>query len=134
MKLGKGGAAALGATAAVMVFSAGHFVGGGSVSGDYQVSVQRPAETQVAELPAPTLTAALPEPTGELAVVDINSADSGALQTLPGIGPQRAADIIAYREEHGPFRYPEDITKVPGIGEGILAQIIDYITAEEVEK
>ena len=124
MKLGKGGVAALGATAAVMVFSAGHFMGGGSVSGDYQVSTQRPAETQ------PVIVTA--QPSEEPLMVDINTADSAALQALPGIGPQRAEDIIAYREEHGPFRYAEEITKVPGIGEGILAGLADYITAGEV--
>jgi comEA protein len=135
VKLGRGGVVALGVTAAVLAFSAGHFVGGGSINGDYQVSVQRPAETQMVELPSPAPTAeATTEPSAKLAMVDINSADSEELQTLPGIGPQRAADIIAYREEHGPFRYPEDITKVSGIGEGVLAQIIDYITAEEVTK
>lgn len=122
MKLGKGGAAALGVTAAVMVFSAGHFMGEDSAAGDYQVSVQRPAQTQT--VPETSPSAPL--------MVDVNTADSAALQTLPGIGPRRAADIIAYREEHGPFRYAEEITRVPGIGEGILADIVDYITAGEV--
>jgi len=134
MKLGRGGAAVLGVTAAAMVFGAGHFAGGGSVGGDYQVSIQHPAEAQVTELPSPTPAPpeAGPASAGEVPVVDINSADSETLQTLPGIGPTRAERIIAYREEHGPFRYPEDITRVSGIGEGILAQIIDYITAEGV--
>lgn len=62
--------------------------------------------------------------------VNINTADSQTLQTLPGIGAARAEDIIAYREEHGPFRIPEDITQVSGIGEGILEQIIDSITVQ----
>ena len=43
------------------------------------------------------------------------------LQTLPGIGEKRAEDIIAYREAHGPFRIAEDLTRVKGIGESILA-------------
>ena len=41
-----------------------------------------------------------------------------------------AADIIADREANGPFTYPEEITRVPGIGEGTLEGIIDYITVE----
>ena len=51
--------------------------------------------------------------------------------TLPGIGEQRAADIIAYRQANGPFRFPEELTDVPGIGEGILEGLIDYVTTEE---
>ena len=52
------------------------------------------------------------------------------METLPGIGEKRAADIIADREANGPFRLPEDLTRVSGIGEGILEGLIDYITVE----
>ncbi len=51
--------------------------------------------------------------------------------TLPGIGEKRAADIIADREENGPFRFVEEITRVKGIGEETLAELIDYVTVEE---
>ena len=62
--------------------------------------------------------------------VNINTASAEELDTLPGIGAQRAADIIADREANGPFRIPEDLTRVPGIGEGILEGLMDYITVE----
>lgn len=52
------------------------------------------------------------------------------LQTLPGIGEKRAQAIVDDREANGPFRIPEDLTRVSGIGEGILANIIDSITVE----
>ena len=39
------------------------------------------------------------------------------LKTLPGIGPAKAAAIIAYREEHGPFAALQDVANVPGISE-----------------
>ena len=39
-------------------------------------------------------------------------------ETLPGIGAERARNIIADREANGPFRIVEDLTRVPGIGEG----------------
>ena len=48
--------------------------------------------------------------------------------TLPGIGEVRAQAILDYRAEHGPFRYPEELIRVKGIGEGILSGILDQIT------
>ena len=50
-------------------------------------------------------------------LVDLNTADAETLQTLPGIGPAKAAAIIAYREEHGPFAALQDVANVPGISE-----------------
>ena len=50
-------------------------------------------------------------------LVDLNTADAEILQTLPGIGPAKAAAIIAYREEHGPFAALQDVANVPGISE-----------------
>lgn len=63
--------------------------------------------------------------------IDINTATAEELQALPGIGEARAGAIVAYREEHGPFTYVEDLRAVSGIGEGILADIMDYITVGE---
>lgn len=48
--------------------------------------------------------------------LDINAASAEALQSLPGIGPALAARIVADREARGPFRTPEDLLRVPGIG------------------
>lgn len=62
------------------------------------------------------------------ALVNINTASSAELDTLPGIGASRAADIIAYRNANGPFTAIEDIMDVSGIGEGIFDDIKDLIT------
>jgi comEA protein len=50
------------------------------------------------------------------APVNINTASGPELETLDGIGPVLAARIIAYREQHGPFRSVNDLDDVPGIG------------------
>ena len=60
--------------------------------------------------------------------VNINTAGLEELMTLPGIGEARARAILDDREQNGPFRYPEELTRVKGIGEGILAGLSDQIT------
>jgi competence protein ComEA len=50
--------------------------------------------------------------------VNINTADARQIaKELQGIGPAKAAAIVAYRTEKGPFKSPEDLKKVEGIGE-----------------
>ncbi|MCR5294787.1 MAG: ComEA family DNA-binding protein [Lachnospiraceae bacterium] len=60
--------------------------------------------------------------------VNLNTADAEKLMSLPGIGEARAADIIAYREQNGPFALPEDIMKVSGIKQAAYDKIKDRIT------
>lgn len=62
------------------------------------------------------------------ASVNINTADSALLDTLPGIGPSKAAAIIQYRTAHGPFSRIEDIQEVKGIGPSTFAQMQSMIT------
>lgn len=49
-------------------------------------------------------------------IVNVNTADEVTLGLLAEIGPERARSIIAYREQHGPFRSFPDLEKVDGIG------------------
>ena len=51
-----------------------------------------------------------------VSLVNLNSADEAALVALPGIGPVLAGRIIAYRQQHGPFRSVEQLDDVQGIG------------------
>ncbi len=62
--------------------------------------------------------------------VNINTATAKQLQTLPGIGAGRAADIIAYREKNGGFRETTQIMEVSGIKEAIFEKIKDLISVE----
>jgi len=59
--------------------------------------------------------------------IDINSATIEQLEIIPGIGQTKAAAIVAYRDQNGPFLTKEDIQNVPGIGPGIYASIEDLI-------
>ncbi len=65
--------------------------------------------------------------TGSSGKVNINTADQKTLETLPGIGPVKAQNIIKYREEHGPFRSIEEIMNVSGIGEKTFEGLKDLI-------
>ncbi len=66
--------------------------------------------------------------TGEPGLVNINTADTALLCTLPGIGEARARAIVADREENGPFAGKEDIMRVSGIKESAYGKIKDLIT------
>jgi len=62
-------------------------------------------------------------PAGPRPPVDLNRATRQELQGLPGIGPTKAAAIVAYRELHGPFATLAELTAVSGIGPATLARL-----------
>jgi competence protein ComEA len=50
--------------------------------------------------------------------VDINTANAETLSAeLDGVGMSKAKAIVEYREKHGPFKNPEDLSLVKGIGD-----------------
>ncbi len=61
------------------------------------------------------------------ALIDLNSADQPALETLPRIGPALAERIIQWRDENGRFASVDDLLAVPGIGEKLLAGLRDKV-------
>jgi len=63
--------------------------------------------------------------------ININTADIGGLDKLPGIGPAKASDIITYRESHGGFKSIEEINNVKGIGDATFEKMKDMITIGE---
>lgn len=60
--------------------------------------------------------------------VNINTADETGLTALPGIGPSKAAAIIAHREEHGLFASIEALKDVTGIGDKTFENLKDAIS------
>lgn len=60
-------------------------------------------------------------------VIDLNTADQTALETLPRIGPALAQRIVEWREQNGRFASVDDLLAVPGIGDKLLAGIRDLV-------
>lgn len=63
-------------------------------------------------------------------LINVNTADSATLQTLPGIGPAKASAIIDYRTQYGAFTSVDQLTDVPGIGPATLGSIRSLVTVE----
>jgi hypothetical protein len=66
--------------------------------------------------------------------IDPNTAGVDSLARLPGIGPTRAGQIVAYRErfaaEHDgapAFTRPEDLAVIKGIGPKTVAKLAPYL-------
>ena len=62
------------------------------------------------------------------APINLNTADAETLMRLPGIGEKRAAAIVAYREEHGPFASPDELVEISGISQRMVDQWAGRIT------
>ena len=63
-------------------------------------------------------------------VVNINTANQGELESLPGIGPSLAKKIVEFRQKNGGFKNPSDLMAVPGIGEKKYEQLKTLITVK----
>ena len=68
--------------------------------------------------------------TKQVVRININTAGADALTELKGIGPKKAAAIVAFRTEHGPFKKLEDVMLVKGIGQKLFSKIQDQITIQ----
>lgn len=60
-------------------------------------------------------------------LVNINTATSEQLQSLPGIGKSTADKIVADRTSNGPFSSKQDLKRVSGIGDKKYEALADLI-------
>lgn len=65
--------------------------------------------------------------------VNLNSASVEQLVELNGIGPAKAQAIIAYRQEHGPFKSVEQLANVKGIGLKLVEKNRDVMSVGVVK-
>lgn len=72
--------------------------------------------------------AASSDSNGAPTVVNLNTADLGALDTLPGVGPAIGQRILDWRQANGVFRSVDQLLDVPGVGEKMLGALRAQVT------
>jgi competence ComEA-like helix-hairpin-helix protein len=84
-----------------------------------------PSSLPAYESAGDTIPDLIQEETGSASslLININTADSEELQSLPGIGPAYAERIIGWREENGVFQTAEQLLEIRGIGRQRLEAI-----------
>lgn len=67
---------------------------------------------------------AMTTPSGDsLETININTASAAEIaQHLKGVGPAKAAAVVAFRQKNGPFLSLEEVQQVKGLGEKTLAK------------
>ncbi|HET8921376.1 MAG TPA: helix-hairpin-helix domain-containing protein [Candidatus Acidoferrum sp.] len=60
--------------------------------------------------------------------VNINTASSEQLQTVPGIGPVTAEKILKMRKSYGAFKSVDDLLAIRGLGPKRLDKMRKYLT------
>ena len=65
--------------------------------------------------------------------VDVNMASPQLLTAVSGVGPQLATNIVAYRQENGPFNSRTALKKVPRLGAKAFEQAAGFLRIPESE-
>lgn len=61
-------------------------------------------------------------------IIDINSADTSAFISLPGIGSKLASRIVSFREKLGGFYAIEQVREVYGLHDSVFIKIVSMLT------
>ena len=77
------------------------------------------------------LISVIPVSAGDAKKININTATTEELMLLKGIGPKYAARIVEYREKYGPFKTPEGLMQVSGIGQKTFEKNQEIIIVEK---
>lgn len=62
--------------------------------------------------------------------VNVNTATVAQLQLLPRVGPALAGRIVEFRTANGPFKTPEELMRVKGIGEKSFVLLEPYVAVK----
>lgn len=93
------------------------------------IYILRPGEQPPLALSAAVGGGTQPASTGGSgAKVNLNQASAKDLEALDGVGPKKAEQIVAFREQQHPFRSVEDLKEVGGIGPKRFEQLKDKVT------
>ncbi|MBE0647197.1 MAG: RNA-binding transcriptional accessory protein [Bacteroidales bacterium] len=65
--------------------------------------------------------------------VEVNTASEQLLTYVSGVGPSLAKNIIAYRNEHGPFSSRKELMKVPRFGEKVFEQAAGFLRIRDAK-
>ena len=62
--------------------------------------------------------------------INVNTASADQLQTIKGIGPKTADDIITYRKKNGDFKNIGELVEVNGIGDKKMETLTEELTVK----
>ncbi|MBA2491079.1 MAG: helix-hairpin-helix domain-containing protein [Gammaproteobacteria bacterium] len=63
--------------------------------------------------------------------ININSADAQGLAELKGVGPAKAAAIIADRDANGPYGSVQELDRVKGIGQKTIEMNMEMLSVSD---
>lgn len=65
--------------------------------------------------------------------VELNTASKQLLSYVSGLGPSLASNIVAFRDQQGPFKSRSELKKVPRLGEKAFEQAAGFLRIHEAE-
>ena len=86
------------------------------------------SEYEAMSLAVPFSPGQATEQPGSPALVNINTASAAQLESVPGIGPVMAGNILAHRTAKGPFSVLEELKEVDRIGDKTFVKLTPDLT------